>query len=282
MAKNIGGFPESFRADIIKTMDLQGAHVLVTGASGGIGKALVAAFADRGAKLTITGRNQQTLTGLADRVGGTVIAADLTECGAPEQIMAAAGHVDVLIANAALPATGLLADYTIAELDRALDVNLRAPIVMAKLATAQMAARGSGHLVFISSLAGKSASGQSALYNATKFGIRGFASALRQDLRPHGVGVSTVFPGPIREAGMFAEANVKLPLGIGTRSPQEVAAATLRAIQKNIAEIDVAPLMLRFGALVGGVAPALAAAVERFSGSDAKWAQLAEGQRHMR
>ena len=71
--------------------------------------------------------------------------------------------------------------------------------------------RGHGHLVFISSLSGKVASPASSIYSATKFGLRGFALGLREDLAPHGVGVSVVLPGFIRDAGMFAEAAVKLP-----------------------------------------------------------------------
>jgi uncharacterized protein len=253
----------------------------VTGASGGMGGALVLALAARGAKLTLTGRRLDVMTELAERVGGTAIAADLAEQDTPEQLMAEVGRVDVLIANAALPASGHLTDYTIAEVDRALDVNLRAPIIMAKLAGEQMAARGSGHLVFMSSLSGKSASGRMALYNATKFGIRGFALALREDLRPHGVGVSSVFPGPVREAGMLATAGVKVPR-IGTRSPQHVAAATLLAIDKNLAEVTVAPWGLRLATFLGGVAPDFAAALARRTGGDKLIAAVSEGQRTKR
>src|SRR5437016_5760449 len=101
----------------------------------------------------------------------------------------------------------------------------------------QMVARGSGHVLFMSSLAGKAATPGTALYNATKYGLRGFASALRADLRASGVGVSTVFPGFIRDAGMFAEAGVKLPPGVGTRSPEHVAQAVLAAIERNRGEV---------------------------------------------
>ena len=267
---------------MIGVMDLRGAHVLVTGASGGIGGALVLALAERGAKVTLTGRRKDVLTELAERVDGTVIAADLAAPDAPEQLMAAVGRVDVLIANAALPAAGQLSEFSIAQIDRALDINLRAPIVLAKLAGEQMIARGSGQLVFISSLAGKTASGRTAMYNATKFGIRGFALALREDMRPHGVGVSTVFPGFIREAGMFAESKVDLPRGVGTRSPQDVAAATIRAIEKNLPEVDVAPLGLRLAALLGGAAPGFFSAVQRRVGGAEITAALAESQREKR
>ena len=68
-----------------------------------------------------------------------------------------------------------------------------------------MIERGSGHLVFISSLSGKFASAGASVYNATKFGLRGFGFALNEELRGTGVGATTVFPGFIREAGMFAD-----------------------------------------------------------------------------
>ncbi|XRQ07346.1 SDR family NAD(P)-dependent oxidoreductase [Actinomadura welshii] len=263
-------------------MDLRGANVLVTGATGGIGRALATALADRGAQVVLTGRRTDVLEPLAERLGGRAIAADLADRAAAEWLLDEAGRVDVLVANAALPASGLLDEYSIDQIDRTLDVNLRAPIVMAKLAAAQMAGRGRGHLVFVSSLAGKTASGHASLYNATKFGLRGFALALREDMRPHGVGVSTVFPGFIRDAGMFADANVTLPRGVGTRTPRDVARATVRAIEKNAAEVDVAPLVLRLGARVGGVAPGLSAVVQRRGGGNRVARGLADGQRDKR
>jgi short-subunit dehydrogenase len=263
-------------------MDLRGAKVLLTGATGGIGQVLAAALASRGGEMVLTGRRTDLLKRLAQQLGGRAIPADLTDREAIEDLLNAAGEIDVLVANAALPATGLLADYSIDEIDRALDVNLRAPIVMADLVAERMAARRHGHLVFISSLSGKIASGQASLYNATKFGMRGFALALREDMRPYNVGVSTVFPGYIRDAGMFADAGATLPRGVGTRSPQEVARAIVRAIETNVAEVDVAPLGTRLVALVGGVAPVLSAAIQRRLGADAITEQLAKGQRYKR
>jgi short-subunit dehydrogenase len=263
-------------------MELRGAKVLLTGATGGIGQALAVELAARGSEVVLTGRRVDVLEPLAEKLGGRAIPANLADRDAIEELLNAAGDIDVLVANAALPASGLLADYSIDEIDRALDVNLRAPIVLAKLATEHMVARGRGHLVFISSLSGKAASGQASLYNATKFGLRGFALALREDMRPHNIGVSTVFPGFIRDAGMFADSGATLPRGVGTRSPRDVARATARAIENNVAEVDVAPLGLRLAALIGGAAPSLAAAVQRRMGGDKVTEQLAEGQRHKR
>jgi short-subunit dehydrogenase len=190
--------------------------------------------------------------------------------------------VDILIANAALPASGTLDSFSVAEIDRALEVNLRAPIVLAHALAPAMVARGRGHLLFMSSLAGKAATPGSALYNASKFGLRGFASALRADLRPAGVGVSTVFPGFIRDAGMFHEAGVRLPPGVGTRRPEDVARAVISAIERNRGEVDVAPLPLRASTAFASLAPELAASVARRLGAEDISRQMQDGQREKR
>ena len=82
-----------------------------------------------------------------------------------------------------------------------------------------MLEKKAGHMVFISSLSGKSATPLSSVYNATKFGLRGFALGLRTDLEPLGIGVSIVSPGTIREAGMYADSGAKPIPGLGTGSP---------------------------------------------------------------
>ena len=110
------------------------------------------------------------------------------------------------------------------QIDRALDVNLRAPILLAHALIPGMVERGRGHLVFISSMSGKVATTESALYSATKYGLRGFASGLRQDLRGSGIGVSAIFPGPIAEAGMFAQTGGEAAARAGIRSPRHVGA----------------------------------------------------------
>ncbi len=263
-------------------MEIAETTALVTGATGGIGQAIARELVAHGASVVLTGRRAEILEPLAEELGGRAIVADLSDRDAVARLMEEAGPVDIIVANAALPGSGQLTEYSLDELDRALDVNLRVPVVMARLAAEAMVPRGRGHLVFVSSVSGKVASGGASVYNATKFGLRGFSLALREDLSPHGVGVSAIYPGFIRDAGMFAEAGVTLPRGVGTRTPGDVARAVTRAITSDTAEIDVAPLTIRMGAKVAGVSPGLVARFQRMSGGERISQALAEGQRDKR
>ncbi|HEY6397378.1 MAG TPA: SDR family NAD(P)-dependent oxidoreductase [Solirubrobacteraceae bacterium] len=263
-------------------MSLLDGTVLITGATGGIGQAITRAFAERGASLILTGRRAEVLEPLANEVGGRAIACDLSRRDDVDRLLGDVGAPDVLVANAALPATGELTDLAQEEIDRMLEVNLRAPIALARGLGPAMISRRSGHMVFIASLAGKAASPASSIYSATKFGLRGFALGIREDLRHHGVGVSVVLPGFIRNAGMFAESGVQLPRGVGTKTPEDVAEAVVRAVERNRGEVEVAPLGLRLGAGLAGVAPGLAATVKRRVGGDKIASGLAEGQRAKR
>ena len=230
-------------------MQLGGARALVTGATGGIGDAIARALHARGAHVLLSGRRQEALDEIAGRLGERteVLVADLAERDAPTRLAEAAGAVDVLVANAALPASGRVEDFSHDEIDRALDVNLRAPIQLTRALLPGMLGRGRGHVVFVSSLSGKTASPRSGIYSATKFGLRGFASGLREDVEAKGIGVTVVFPGFVSDAGLFAESGVKLPPWVGTRTPEQVAAAVVRGIEHERAELDVAPLGLRIG-----------------------------------
>ena len=263
-------------------MNLDSRRVLVTGATGGLGHAIARALAARGASLVLTGRRLDVLEPLAAAVGGRPVAADLSDPAAVDALLADAGEVDVLVANAAVPASGSVLEYTPEQIDRALTVNLRAPMLLARALAPAMASRGAGHLVFVSSLSGKAAAPASGIYSATKFGLRGFALGLREDLHGTGVGVTTVFPGFIRGAGMFHESGTKLPRFAGTKTPEDVAAAVVRGIESGRAEIDVAPLGIKAGAALAGLLPGTVLAVQRRLGSAKVAGDLAEAQRHLR
>jgi short-subunit dehydrogenase len=263
-------------------MDVSGKTVLLTGATGGLGQAIARTFAARGARLVLTGRRTDVLEPLAAELDARTIAVDLSVPEEVDRLIAESDDVDVLIANAALPASGRIERFTVEEIDRALNVNLRAPILLSRALAPAMADRGGGHIVLMSSLSGKAAMAGGSLYSATKFGLRGFGLALREDWRDRGVGVSIVFPGFIRDAGMFHDAGAKLPPGVGTRTPRDVAEATLRAVERNRGEVSVAPPQLLGGTILSQVAPELAAKVARRLGAGKVAGELAEGQRDKR
>ncbi|HEU5143282.1 MAG TPA: SDR family NAD(P)-dependent oxidoreductase [Solirubrobacterales bacterium] len=261
-------------------MDLAGRTALVTGATGGLGRAIAVALAERGASLLLSARKREALEGLAAGLPGEehqVLPCDLAEPDAAERLAAEAGRVDVLIANAGLPAAGWLADFSPEQVQRALRVNLEAPMLMARKMYPAMVERGSGHLVFVSSLSGKAASPRSSIYNATKFGLRGFALGLRADLGPKGVGVSLVSPGFIRDAGMFAEAGAKPPPGLGTGTPEQVGAATVKAIERNRAEVAVAPIAQRALAHFALASPAIGVRAQSGSAGQKAAQAVADG-----
>jgi short-subunit dehydrogenase len=261
-------------------MRISGTTVLLTGATGGIGQTLARALAAKGAKLLLTGRREDVLRPLAERLGARPLVADLADRSDLERLVEEASEADVLIANAALPSSGDVLDYSPEQLDRALDVNLRAPLLLSRLMAPRMVAAGSGQLVMMGSLSGRTASPHAALYNASKFGLRGFALGLRQDLHGTGVGVTLVQPGFVGDAGMVADSGAAPPGR--TISSRQVAAATIRAIERNRAEVNVAPLELRLGSALGGLFPSLAERVQRMAGADRTVGQLADGQRDKR
>ena len=264
------------------SVQLDNSTALVTGATGGIGQAIVRALHARGATVIASGRKREVLEKIAAELDGVEpLVADLSD---PAQVatLVDGRRIDVLVANAALPASGRLDSFSAEEIDRALDVNLRAPMQLARTLAPQMAERGTGHVVFISSLSGKMASAGASIYNATKFGLRGFSFALNEELRGTGVGATTVFPGFIRDAGMFADSGAKLPRGVGTRTPDDVAKAVIQGIERNRAEIAVAPVSLASGARLFGLAPGLVAGVNRRLGSDPLAESIAAGQRDKR
>ena len=124
--------------------------------------------------------------------------------GQVAELTARLADTDIVVANAALPATGKLDDFTSEQLNRALDVNLRVPMQMTQQLLPRMLRRGRGHFVYISSIAGKLPSARVPIYSATKAGLRGFCGSLRQDLHGSGVSASVVFPGTMMDAGMLA------------------------------------------------------------------------------
>jgi uncharacterized protein len=263
-------------------VNLGGRTALVTGATGGLGQAIARALAGRGASLILSGRRADVLEPLVEETGGRAVVCDLADPTELDRLIEEAANVDVLVANAGLPASGDITSFSVEEIDRALAVNLRAPIVLARRLADGMAERGGGHMAFVSSLSGRAASGRASIYAATKFGLRGFAHGLREDLRPRGIGVSVVLPGFIRDAGMFHESGARLPSWVGTKTPEDVGRAVVSAIERNRLEVDVAPFALRVGTVAAGLAPGLSAAAQRRLGGSKIASDMSTGQRDKR
>lgn len=263
-------------------MLISGSKVLITGASGGLGQDMARALNSAGAELVLTGRRGDALQALAEETNGKAVETDLGDRDQVAKLIADHADTDILIANAGIPASGRIETFSVEEIDKALEVNIRSTIILAHGLSAAMAERGHGHIVVISSLAGKNGQAASSIYSATKFALRGFAQGLRADLRPSGVGVSCVLPGFIRDAGMYADAGVELPRGVGTSTPREVSDAVINSITHNKGEVVVAPAAMRLGAALAGISPGAAAVVARKTGSNSVGDEFEAGQKDKR
>jgi len=169
-------------------MELEGAHVLVTGASRGIGAELARRFAAAGATVTASARSEEPLLALADESEGVgALAADLgdadTRAWFLQRVEAASGPVDVLVNNAGTHATGDFAALAAEDLARVIELNLLVPLELTRQAVPGMIERGCGHIDNLSSIAGVASIPGIVPYSATKAGLTHATAALRADLR---------------------------------------------------------------------------------------------------
>ncbi|OQO93900.1 short-chain dehydrogenase [Saccharomonospora piscinae] len=239
-----------------------GTRVLVTGGSSGIGAATAATFASRGCAVVVVGRDSGALTEVARRTGARPCRADLTEPDAVDAVLAEAGEVDVVVAAAGVGWAGRLADMPDRDIETLLRTNVLAPARLARAVLPDMARRGRGHLVFVSSIAGHLAVADEAVYSATKAAVNTLAGSLRHEARRHGVGVSIVVPGVV-DTAFFTRRGT--PYHRRTPRPvaaEVVAAAVVRAVEHRRAEVFV-PRWLRLPARLRGLAPGLTDAAQR-------------------
>jgi short-subunit dehydrogenase len=238
--------------DDARAMELRGRKVLLTGAAGGIGAHIAQALADEGADLALSGRDESRLDALRDRLraAGTrceTVTADLADPGQVDSLAdraeQALGSIDVLVNNAGLDTAGFFSEMSPEEIERATRVNLLAPMLLTRRLLPGMLERGAGHVIQISSLAGKLGAPYVQPYSATKFGLVGFTQALRLEYADAPVGFSVVCPGFISDAGMYAraatESGASAPSTVGTAPPEKVARAVVRAIKRDLPEVIV-------------------------------------------
>jgi short-subunit dehydrogenase len=178
-------------------MRIQGAVALVTGASSGIGWAAARRLSEAGARVVAHGRDADRLAELSRLTGAVVVTGDLADPGSVAGIATQAGDVDILINNAGIGWAGPFVDMSDKEVARLVAVNLAGPIELTRALLPGMLARGTGHLTFVTSIAGRTAVAGEAVYSATKAGLDAFAESLRFELAGTPVEVSVVVPGVV-------------------------------------------------------------------------------------
>lgn len=247
-------------------MNLNNARVLLTGAAGGIGAETARALAREGCRLAVAGRNAAALEKLCADIraqGGAAqpVTADLASGAgrraAAEQAAKALGGVDVLVNIAGMLEFTPFEAQDPAAIERLLQVNLVAPIELARALLPAMLSQGKGRIVNVGSTFGSIGFPFFAAYSAGKFGLRGFSQALRRELTGSGVGVTYVAPRATRTSfNPGAVVRMNETLKVAMDPPELVAAAIVRAIEQERAEVYVGwpeKLFVRLNALLPGL-----------------------------
>ncbi len=219
---------------------LRSKSVLVTGGGGAIGAAICRRFAEEGAHLLVADRNEASARAVADQVGGKALIFDISDYSSARTAIEDAGQIDVLVNNAGWDRFQNFLDTDPAEWEALIAVNLRGPLNMHHLVLPQMAARGAGRVVSISSDAARVGSSGESVYAACKGGIISLTKTLARELARKGVTLNVVCPGPTDTPILRGF------LGEG-EAGRKVYDALVRAIpQKRIGQPDDVPGIVAF------------------------------------
>lgn len=232
--------------------ELRGKTALITGASRGIGPHIVEALAEEGMNVVLSGRDAKALDATAESAGrhgvkAICIPADIRNraelASLAERAEAESGGVHVLVNNAGIERALPFDQVDIDSIDEMMEVNLVAPMVLARMLLPNMIRRREGHIVNMSSVAGLVGTPYEETYAATKHGLVGFSRSLALTLRSEGhpIGVTAICPAFVADAGMYHNASVAsgagAPMMIGTVPMRQVARAVVKAIRANKIEI---------------------------------------------
>jgi short-subunit dehydrogenase len=252
-------------------MDLDGASVLLTGGSRGLGPYIARALLGRGARVTLAARSSDDLDQARtsmdpDRV--TAVVGDVTNEDDRSTMVADAeaafGPLDVLVNNAGIESVLAFDRYTEDDIHAIIQVNLDAPIQLTRLVVPGMLARKRGHIVHVASLAGKAAVPYNTVYSATKHGLVGFTYSLRAELHGTGVSSSVVCPGYVTEAGLTADRVHSDPRRTESwTTPGKVAAAVIKAVERDLADVVVSGFLGHLADVSVAVSPRLTEAIAR-------------------
>ncbi len=237
---------------------LNGAVVVITGASSGIGKAYAEAFAKRGARLVLVARRADVLDAVRREVEPyaaevLVVPADITSEAARETVIRAAlerfGRINILINNAGLAMGGPLELHDPAQIEATILLNLTAAIALARLALPSMLDRGRGTVINVSSIAGRFLTPGYTVYGATKSGLLAFSDALRRELHGTGVEVLSVLPGYTKTPMVPPAIRADLERnGFPLFEPGEVAEQTIKALLDGQNEVFITGPLIRAAA----------------------------------
>lgn len=245
--------------------DFSGKTVVITGASAGVGAEVARLFFAAGARLVLAARGEDALREFASQFGIRALAVpmDVADDEACAALLAAAekrfGAVHVLVNNAGCNCRGAVAEFEAQELAQIVDVNLRAPVVLARLALPYLERAGGGAIVNVASIAGMIPVPFEAVYSATKFGLRAFSRALAEEQEGTSITVSCVSPGPI-DTGFIMTNLDKVPDYFFSQpiSDAEAVAALVLACAADGRIERTIPAWTGWLATVGYLAPGLA------------------------
>ena len=226
--------------------------VIITGGSEGVGAAAARMFAEAGANLMLVARNKKNLDAIAEELRSKtkveVFAMDVSDAEACVDVFKKAAfefdRVDVLVNNAGYHKRGLVEEVDPAELGRMIDVNLKAPIMLSRIALPYLREAGGGAIINVGSLAGRAPIPGSAGYAATKAGLRSFTYALGIELADSNIKLAVVSPGPIDTGFIMADidATSDLTFSQPISTAEQVAQAVLDLCGNNLRELSMPKL----------------------------------------
>jgi len=226
--------------------------VVITGGSEGVGAATARLFAEAGANLMLVARGKKNLEAVAeelrDKTKVEIFAMDVADADACVDVFKKAqfeyGRVDILVNNAGYHARGTVDAVDAAELGKMVDVNLRAPIVLSRIALPYLKEAKEAAIINVGSLAGRTPIPGSATYSSTKAGLRAFTLALAEELRGSHIKVALVSPGPIDTAFIMADVDKTADITFSQpmSTADEVAQNILDLCSNNIREVSMPAL----------------------------------------
>ena len=226
--------------------------VIITGGSEGVGAAAARMFAEAGANLMLVARDKKNLDAIAEELRSKtkveVFAMDVSDAEACVDVFKKAafefGRVDVLVNNAGYHKRGSVEDVDAADLGKMIDVNLKAPIILSRIAIPYLQEAGGGAIINVGSLAGRAPIPGSAGYAASKAGLRSFTYALGMELADSKIKLAVLSPGPIDTGFIMADidATSDLTFSQPISTAEEVAQAVLDLCGNSLRELSMPKL----------------------------------------